>query len=220
MPEKLINTDKTVTREYSIVRVHSGKANILPCGFDSATGMGTFSTDRFSTYAIAYKDTEEKVEEPEYYPIIKIGNVHFDKTTAQAGETVNVETAFGYDIIVTDASGRRIAQITEKGSFVMPASKVYVKAVQNETLALMANAWRNSYIFSYDSDMNKIKVNSTKKRGIIVIDLGEEYAGKAFTIYNGRKNTSMKVDEGVLDAKGRFTFEVPDGKNYTLVVED
>lgn len=68
--------------------------------------------------------------------------------------------------------------------------------------------------------MNKIKVSSTKKRGTIVIDLGEEYADRTFTIYSGRKSTNVKVTDGKLDSKGRFTFEVPDGKNYTLVVED
>ena len=224
MPEKLINTDKNVTRQYSIIRVHDGNVTVLDCAYDSATRKGLFSTDRFSTYAIAYNDIalEEPAPEPTpivRYPISVSGNVYADKTTAAAGEMVNVRTDLGYDIIVTAENGQRIAKITEKGSFSMPASKVYVTAVQNETFALMANAWRQSYVYSYDADMNKIKVSSTKKRGVIVIDLGEEYADKAFTIYNGRKSTKVKVTDGVLDAKGRFTFEVPDGKNYTLIVE-
>ena len=84
----------------------------------------------------------------------------------------------------------------------------------------MSTAWRQSYVYSYDSDMNKIRVNSTRKQGIITVNLGKEYAGKSFTIYEGKKSTKVKVTDGVLDAKGRFTFEVPDGKNYTLIVED
>lgn len=221
MPEKLINTDKNTTRKYSIIRVHNGEAAILDCAYDKTTAKGSFVTDKFSTYAIAYKDiTEGKPAPVVRYPIIINGNVTVDKTTAAAGETVNVITDFGYDIIVTAANGQRIAQITEKGSFTMPACKVSVTAVQNETFALMSTAWRNSYVYSYDADMNKIKVNSTKKRGVIVIDLGEEYAGRTFTIYSGRKSTKVKVTEGVLDENGKFVFEVPDGKNYTLVVED
>ena len=102
----------------------------------------------------------------------------------------------------------------------MPSCKVYVNVVQNDTFALMSNAWNNSYVYSYDSDMNKIKVNSTKNRGVIVVNLGEEYAGKSFTIYSGRKNTDVKITEGVLNSNGAYKFEVPDGKNYTLVVED
>ena len=225
MPEKLINTEKNVTREYSIIRVHSGVATVLDCEFDNATNKGSFVTDKFSSYAIAYKDieAEEPAPEPEktvYYPVITSGNVVADKSYAAAGQTVNVIAGFGYDIIVTAANGRQIAKITDKGSFTMPASKVYVKAVQNETFALMATAWNQSYVYSYDADMNRIKVNSTKKRGVIVIDLGEEYAGRTFTIYSGSKSTNVKVTEGVLDEKGKFVFEVPDGRNYTLVIED
>ncbi|MDD7280043.1 MAG: hypothetical protein PUH30_11015, partial [Oscillospiraceae bacterium] len=223
MPEKLINTNKNVIREYSIIRVHSGVATVLGCEFDNATNKGSFVTDKFSSYAIAYKDIEEPAPEPEktvYYPVITSGNVVADKSYAAAGQTVNVKASFGYDIIVTAENGRQIAKMTEKGSFTMPASKVYVTAVQNETFALMATAWRQSYVYSYDADMNKIKVNSTKKRGVIVIDLGEEYAGRTFTIYSGRKSTKVKVTEGEFDENGKFVFEVPDGKNYTLIVED
>ena len=225
MPEKLINTDKNVTREYSIVRVHDGNVTVLDCAYNSATGKGSFNTYQFSTYAIAYKDIAEEEPAPEptpvvRYPIIVRGNVSVDKTSATADETVNVRTDLGYDIIVTAENGQRIAKITEKGSFTMPASKVYVTAVRNETFALMANAWRQSYVYSYDAEMNKIKVSSTKKRGVIVINLGEEYAGRTFTIYSGRKSTEVKVTEGVLDENGKFVFEVPDGKNYTLVVEE
>ena len=214
-----------MTREYFIIRVHSGNVAILDCAYDNTTAKGSFVTDKFSTYAIAYRDIEEEEPAPEpektvYYPVITSGNVVADKSYAAAGQTVNVTAGFGYDIIVTDANGRQIAKITDKGSFTMPASKVYVTAVQNETFALMATAWNQSYVYSYDADMNKIKVNSTKKRGVIIINLGEEYAGKSFTIYSGRKSTNVKVTEGVLDEKGKFVFEVPDGRNYTLIVED
>ncbi|MCI5751695.1 MAG: hypothetical protein MR038_04325, partial [Oscillospiraceae bacterium] len=73
--------------------------------------------------------------------------------------------------------------------------------------------------YSYDSDMNRIKVNSDSKRGVIVIDLGSEYAGRDFTVYSGRKSTKTVIISGTLDENGRFTFEAPEGKNYTLVVE-
>ena len=64
MPEALINTDKNVTRTYYIIRVHDGKADILECAFDPATGKASFMTDKFSSYAIAYVDIAEEVEEP------------------------------------------------------------------------------------------------------------------------------------------------------------
>lgn len=101
-----------------------------------------------------YEDITEEEPAPEpapivSYPIVINGKVAVDKITAAEGDMVNVRADFGYDIIVTAANGQRIAQITEKGSFKMPASKVYVTAVQNETFALMATAWRQSYVYSY-----------------------------------------------------------------------
>lgn len=60
VPEKLINTDSTKTREYSIVRLHNGVAEVLE-GAKTETVDGklviSFSTDKFSTYVIVYKDT-------------------------------------------------------------------------------------------------------------------------------------------------------------------
>lgn len=99
-------------------------------------------------------------------------------------------------------------------------SKVYITVVRNETFALMSNSWRYSYVYSYDADMNRIKVNSDIKRGVIVIDLGSDYAGCDFTIYSGRKSTKTEISSGTLDKNGKFTFKASEGKNYTLVVED
>ncbi|MGN0637276.1 MAG: hypothetical protein ACI4J0_02800 [Huintestinicola sp.] len=226
MPEDLINKDENVARKYFIIRVHEGAVDILECTFDPATGKASFMTDRFSSYAIAYRDTVTVEPEPEpepekvvYYPVITSGDVVADKSYAAAGQTVNVIAGFGYDIIVTAANGRQVAKMTEKGSFTMPASAVYVKAVQNETIALISNAWRHSYVFSYDAEMNIIKVNSDVKRGVIVIDLGAEYAGRDFTVYAGRKSTKTEIISGTLDKYGRFTFKADEGMKYTLVVE-
>ncbi|MBP1547990.1 MAG: carbohydrate-binding domain-containing protein [Oscillospiraceae bacterium] len=164
----------------------------------------------------------EQSESVKYsYPIItEDSRITVDRNTAKAGESVNVKTPFGYDAVVYTVSGQKVAQITEKGSFVMPASRVYIRAVMNDTLKYMANSFDHSYVYSYDSDMNRIKINSTRKRGIIVINLGDEYAGCEFTVYEGRKSTSVKVTEGVLDENGRYTLDVDDGKNYTLIVEE
>ena len=166
-----------------------------------------------------YTKTEIIGKLAESYPIVISGDVTANKSNAEAGETVDVSAPFGYDIIVTDANGRQIAKITEKGSFKMPASGVVITAVRGEVFAHMANAWNHSYVYSYDSDMNRIKVNSDSKRGVITIDLGDDYAGRSFIIYSGRKNTSKKITEGVLDENGRFTFSADEGRNYTLVLD-
>ena len=190
------------------------------------TTQPTTESEGVRTYTCTvcgYEKTEsiEKLpDEPvKTYPIVISGDVSVSKSGASAGETVDVSAPFGYDIIVTDGSGRQIAKITDKGSFIMPASGVRITAVRGEIFAHMTNAWSHSYVYSYDSDMNRIKVNSDVKRGVVTIDLGVNYAGRSFTVYSGRKSTSKKITEGVLDENGRYTFSYDEGRNYTLVLD-
>lgn len=191
------------------------------------TAEPTDTTDGVRTYTCTvcgYEKTESIEKLPPkpaavIYPISISGDVTADRSSAAAGETVTVSAPFGYDIIVADTYGRQIAKFSEKGSFNMPASRVTVTAVRGETFIHMSNAWSHSYVYSYDSDMNRIKVNSDTRRGIITIDLGADHAGRDFTVYNGRKSTSKKIISGTLDENGRYTFNADEGRNYTLVVE-
>lgn len=57
VPDALINTNSAVNRTYCIVRRHDGAITVLDAAFDAAGKTLTFKTDRFSDYAIAYKDT-------------------------------------------------------------------------------------------------------------------------------------------------------------------
>ena len=57
VPDALINTNSAVVRTYYIVRNHEGTITVLDAAFDAANKTLTFKTDRFSDYAIAYKDT-------------------------------------------------------------------------------------------------------------------------------------------------------------------
>jgi len=41
---------------FKIVRVHNGKVEVLPATYDAQNFTLTFTTDRFSTYAIQYSD--------------------------------------------------------------------------------------------------------------------------------------------------------------------
>lgn len=60
VPEELINKDSKTKREYYIARSHNGKVDILETKYDEKTNSLTFETDKFSDYAILYKDTKEK----------------------------------------------------------------------------------------------------------------------------------------------------------------
>ena len=49
------------TRLYVVVRYHNGVAQIIDSSYDAEAGTVTFESDKFSTYALAYKDTLKAV---------------------------------------------------------------------------------------------------------------------------------------------------------------
>ena len=55
--DALINKASGINRTYKVLRVHDNKVDILDASFNSSNKTITFKTDKFSTYAIVYKDT-------------------------------------------------------------------------------------------------------------------------------------------------------------------
>ena len=64
LPKELLTADDTMTRTYSVLRIHDGKVEAVATEFDAKTGALTFETDRFSTYAVVYKDVPVDIEVP------------------------------------------------------------------------------------------------------------------------------------------------------------
>lgn len=56
IPEKLAGKDKNTTREFAVARVHKGEITVLQ-DLDTDSASVTVDTDRFSVYAIIYKDS-------------------------------------------------------------------------------------------------------------------------------------------------------------------
>lgn len=83
IPEELINKDSKVKREYAIVRNHNGKVEILEGSYDEESHTYTFETDRFSDYAIIYKDTKENSSDKKNDEV-----VDKDESTSNNQETV------------------------------------------------------------------------------------------------------------------------------------
>ncbi len=54
IPESLKNTDSSIVRTYTVIRIHDGAAEALDTSCEN--GVITFTTDKFSTYAICYED--------------------------------------------------------------------------------------------------------------------------------------------------------------------
>lgn len=58
VPEELLNVPEDYKREFVMVRMHDGVAEVITDGkFDPTTKEFTFTTNKFSTYALAYNDT-------------------------------------------------------------------------------------------------------------------------------------------------------------------
>ena len=55
--ENLAGAANGYTREYIVVRYHDGEAQIIGSSYDAEAGTVTFASDKFSTYALAYRDT-------------------------------------------------------------------------------------------------------------------------------------------------------------------
>lgn len=225
LPPELINTDDSMTREYAIIHLHDGKIEIIrDCIFDPVTKRLRFPVDKFSVYAIAYKDTpkaSDEVTETVYSVIADSSAVVFGNKTA--GSTMTVSVPWGMTAKVYSGN-ELIVSLENGGSFTMPANNVIIKVVDESGAGMMAHAAPNSYIYAYSSDMELIKTSRSKKgirgTGEMTVTLGASYAGRTVTLYSGKKSTIEKLDETVLDAKGSATFTVKGAKNYTLVVED
>ena len=67
LEDKLVNKDSSVDREYYVIRVHDSVAEKIDATYNEKTKSITFKTDKFSTYAIAYKDTKKPVTSSKSY---------------------------------------------------------------------------------------------------------------------------------------------------------
>ena len=115
VPASLRNTDPAIDRTYQIIRVHDGKADILACSYDKNSGIITFTTDKFSTYALVY--TDKKVEVPDPAPGTgedKPGNGSQNKDDGkdkapQTGDTTNVFPMAAACVLAFTAAGTIVA---------------------------------------------------------------------------------------------------------------
>ena len=76
IPESLKKTDSSVERKYTVVRIHDGVAEALETSCEN--GVITFTTDKFSTYAICYED------------VAATGNGQASDNTINTGDVYNI----------------------------------------------------------------------------------------------------------------------------------
>ena len=95
VPENLLEEN----REYAVVRLHNGTADVLE-DLDDVQDTVTFETDRFSYYTLVYKD----LEDPDQRPIKSL-------TDSKTGITVTGDFASGDHLVVTAPAEKDLATL-------------------------------------------------------------------------------------------------------------
>ena len=63
LPDEFINYDNNVQREYKVVRIHNGISELMDVKFNKTDNTVSFSSDKFSTYVLIYRDNSINVPE-------------------------------------------------------------------------------------------------------------------------------------------------------------
>lgn len=101
VPDSLINTDSNVERIYCVLRRHDGKVEVLDSTYDPDTHILTFQTNKFSDYAIAYKDVQKSVNSTDISDINSNSNV--SNTTHSSPKTGDTSDVFRYGFLLVCA---------------------------------------------------------------------------------------------------------------------
>lgn len=104
VPEELINSNSNVIRRYKVIRVHEENDNlttdVIEGIFNPKTKSIAFETDKFSTYALAYTDTE-----------ITDSVVRVNGTSLLLDGAIGVKTYFALSEGMTDVNVRVKSQV-------------------------------------------------------------------------------------------------------------
>ena len=82
VPDSMLNKDKDIIRTFYIARNHNGNVEILGASYDANNKTLTFKTDKFSDYAIIYKDAQKNIT-------VADNPTNVDKTVPKTGDNSN-----------------------------------------------------------------------------------------------------------------------------------
>lgn len=149
LPESLVQADSTISRAYKIIRLHNGEVDSFEAAFDKETGTLTFKTDRFSTYAIAFTDTQL---------VTGITLTPDSKTLTKKGETVQLTATVTPDNaadkkVTWTSSDSKVATVDENGLVTAVANGTAIITVTTEDGGKTATA-KITVNISSDDDNN------------------------------------------------------------------
>ena len=149
LPESLVQADSTISRAYKIIRLHNSEVDSFDAAFDKETGTLTFKTDRFSTYAIAFTDTQLATGvtlTPDSKTLTKKGE------TVQLTATVTPDNAADKKVTWT-SSDSKVATVDENGLVTAVANGTAIITVTTEDGGKTATA-KITVNISSDDDNN------------------------------------------------------------------
>ena len=123
IPEEMIQTDTSIVRTYQVVRLHNGEAEALETTHDAENQLLYFKTDKFSTYAITYTDTQL---------VIGVSLAPTSKTLTARGETV----ALSVVVTPANAANKNVTWASSNSSVATVDSNGLVTAVANGTATI------------------------------------------------------------------------------------
>ncbi len=245
VPENLRNKDEKVTRTYKIMRLHNGEVTMMDGVYDKASGVLSFETDRFSTYALVYKDSENTVS-----PTVTVNPTVTTEPTITVEPTVTTEptisleptqipTATAEPTVTTEptATVTMTPAPTKKPTVTkkpvtptkIPTKKPTPKPTALPKKTLEKNALSLNAKLKVSQTGSKINVSWGKVSGADGYNVYVQYCGKKFTskslnsVKSGKttKITITKVNGKKLDLKKNFkvyveAYKKVNGKKITL----
>ncbi len=213
IPDDLINDDASVERIYRIIRVHEDEngnviTDVIEGIFDSVNKTFTFETDKFSTYALAYNDTEKAVTTytVTYTDGVDGVVVFADQTfTVEAGKatpTISNPTRSGYTFkgwnpsVVATVTGN----VTYTATWQKNSSGGYIPSVPTFTPSVEETVGGDTTVDKkYPEQGDKVTITADPDKGYEVDEV-------IVTDRNGNK--VEVIDNG----DGTYSFKQPYGK--------
>lgn len=233
IPDNLRQTQANTVRSYYMIRVHGDEISNVQCTQNGNTL--TFIADKFSTYAIAYKDTYYAPS----YPVTSIKVSPDTLTLTKKGETAQltaeVTPSYADNKRVTwQSSDEKVATVDENGK---------VTAVGNGTATITATSVSGSYTATVSVtvkipvEIQKLTIEAEKEtltkigestelkvkiepenadlQKLIWKSHNEKVAttdenGKVTAVGNGTAEITVTTEDGKITASIMITVKVPD----------
>jgi LysM repeat protein len=226
IPEELLVTEEGKQRIYKIVTIHEGEVTILEGTFDKETGLFTFETDKFSTYALVYSDIDLYAQWVQLYETMYIGEKKEFTFDSKGYDLDNIIWRTSEKAIATVAKnkGKNTATVTAKS---IGEDTIYLQYDNDKILSLVVSvveetaSWVKAYetmkvgekkVFSFDQgdrDLDEV-IWKTSEKGIAVVGKNQGKAKATVTAKSigtdtlylqSEKNKFLKLTITIIDDK-------------------